>query len=424
MVTELAVHLDGQLCGVVTQSAGGDVTFRYDEPWRRSPSPTPLSLSMPLAAATHRKRVVLPFLRGLLTDNAEALEATARRFGVSRANPVALLERVGADVAGSVQITGPGSSPEDATGSRDLVTPVSDAAVGTMLRHAVSEYAEGVPWSDAVGRFSLAGAQPKIALHRLDDGWGTPREATPTTHILKPVAGAARRIDVVEQLTMRAAHHLGNDVAESELVEIDGLDVYVTRRYDRELVEGTWRRLHQEDLCQALAVSPDKKYQHRDGGPGLAAVAGLARSLPREADRRELAATFYRAVVFNVVAGCTDAHAKNYSVLLDGDHVSLAPLYDLVTYAPYWDRASRIDSAMHVGGEYSLARIGAGDLVDAGRSFGLGREEATEVVEGVRRGLVAAFEQAVDGLREDVRLSSGIVDDVMAGVRALPLVHG
>jgi serine/threonine-protein kinase HipA len=62
--------------------------------------------------------------------------------------------------------------------------------------------------------------------------------------------------------------------------------------------------------------------------------------------------------------------------------------------------------------------------VDAGRAFGVGREEAAEVVEGVRRGLVGAFEQAVDGLREDVRRSSGIVDDVVAGVRALPLVHG
>ena len=120
-----------------------------------------------------------------------------------------------------------------------------------MLEHVVSEYAEGTPYYDG--------------------------------------AGPIRRIDVVEQMTMHAADYLGLDAAKSELLTIDGWDVFVTERYDRALVDGRWRRLHHEDFAQAQSVSPNNRYQHRDGGPGLADIARLIRSLPYEpADRSEV----------------------------------------------------------------------------------------------------------------------------------------
>lgn len=223
-------------------------------------------------------------------------------------------------------------------------------------------------------------------------------------------------------MTMHAAARLGNEVAASELVQIDGWDVFVTERYDRAVIDGRWRRLHQEDLCQALSVSPDKKYQHRDGGPGLADIARLIRSLPFASDRRTIGGRFYRAFVFNVVAGCTDAHAKNYSLMLDGASVSLAPLYDLASYAAYWDGEARLDSAMNVGGEYSLHRIGVESLVAVGKQFGVTSDAAT-IVNDVRTGLLDAFESAracVDGRSSDVL---GVADDLMSGLRLLPLVE-
>lgn len=118
-------------------------------------------------------------------------------------------------------------------------------------------------------------------------------------------------------MTMHAARLLGNRVASSELMRIGDWDVLVSERYDRASVNGQWRRLHQEDLCQALSVPPSKKYQRLDGGPGIADIAGLVRSLPLTADRRSTGTAFYRALVFNVIAGCTDAHAKNYSLMLE-----------------------------------------------------------------------------------------------------------
>lgn len=419
---KLDLYLDGILCGTVEQSSSGNLTFDYDEAYRTTPGVTPLSLSMPLAATSHKKRAILPFLQGLLPDNDDALRAMATRFSVSANSPFALLEHVGTDVAGAVQLVPKGTPAPDRTGTRGRVRAVSNREIATLLEQTVLEYTEGAPYFTEVGRFGLAGAQPKIALHEMPDGgWGVPEDATPTTHILKPAVGSFRRVDVVETLTMRAAELLGNEVAQSALVRIEGWNVFVTRRYDRELHNGTWRRLHQEDLCQALGVPPDKKYQHRYGGPGLADIARLIRSLPFEADRASVGERFYRAFVFNVLAGCTDAHAKNYSLLLDGPSVRLAPLYDLASYAAYWDGRVRLNSAMSVGGEYGLEHIGIEALVAAGQKLSVG-SDAREIVETTRARMLGAFESAraeLEALGPEVR---EVAAGLLRGLRLFPLL--
>lgn len=423
MVTELVVYLDGERCGTVEQTTTGNVTFEYDEEYRLRPGATPLSLSMPLAAATHRKRAILPYLQGLLPDSEEALNAIARRYAVSTRSPFALLKHVGADVAGAVQIVSPEAEPSDAIGARGTSRVVDDTEIGTMLKQVLDEYADGVPYIGSVGNFSLAGAQPKIALFKSKQGrWAIPEGATPTTHIFKPVAGTIRRIDVVEQMTMAAARILGCNVAASSLQTFDGVDVFVTERYDRTFEKGHWRRLHQEDFCQSLSVPPDKKYQHRDGGPGLAKIATHIRSLPFEEDRQAVGLEFYRAFVFNVVAGCTDAHAKNYSLMLHGEHVRLAPLYDLVTYAPYWDGSARLNIAMSVKGEYALDHIKSESLIAAGKQFGVGHG-AAEIVRSMRADMVDAFDAARNSLNSSAPEVQEIANDLMVGLKRMPLLN-
>ncbi|PRB40659.1 phosphatidylinositol kinase [Arthrobacter sp. MYb23] len=419
----LDVFMDGIPCGRVEQTPTGNLTFRYSPEYQAVPDATPLSLSMPLAATSHKKRAVLPFLQGLLPDSDGALRTIARRFGISPSNPFAILEHIGADVAGALQFMQPDTESPDGTLSRSTVKPVTESDVAGMLDHVVAEYEDGTPYNDAAGRFSLAGAQPKIALHQLPNGgWGVPSDATPTTHILKPAAGNFNRLDVVEQLTMRAAALLGLEVAASELTTIGDWDVFVTRRYDRRLNGGTWHRIHQEDLCQALSVSPAKKYQHRDGGPGVSDIAPLARSFPLEEDRRIAGEALYRAFVFNTVAGCTDAHAKNYSVLLHGSSVHVAPLYDLATYAPYWDGESGIDLAMSVKGEYRLQRISKQMLISTGVQFGVPVDVAEDIVAHFSGHMVEAFDAARDELQGRMGSLPKVADDAASNVRKLPLI--
>ena len=91
--------------------------------------------------------------------------------------------------------------------------------------------------------------------------------------------------------------------------------------------DGTLHRLHQEDFCQALGYPDGLKYE-ASGGPGLAACAALVRKL---ALGPVAVQGLLDWVVFNVLIGNADAHAKNLSLLCDRvGQRRLAPLYDLV----------------------------------------------------------------------------------------------
>jgi serine/threonine-protein kinase HipA len=422
VVKTLDVYLGGVLCGVVEQTSSGNLSFRYDEAYRITPEATPLSLSMPLVASHHPKRSVLPFLEGLLPDSALALSAIATTFGVSPRNPFALLSHIGRDVAGALVFVPPGSDPPLPLPPLPRYRVVDDNEVGAMLRASITRYELGVDGQGAPGQFSLAGAQPKIVLFKSGDGWAVPEDDTPTTHILKPVAGAMRKIDVVEYLTTSAAARLGNTVARSSLTSIDGIDVFVSERYDRVVRDGVVTRVHQEDLCQALAVSPGKKYQRQDGGPGVRDIARLLASFPLEDDRIAAMRAFYKAIVFNVIAGCTDAHAKNYSLLLRGNSVTLAPLYDLVSFAAYWDGQSRIYSAMSIEGEYSIEKISPTQLITTGKLFGLD-DEAESIVEEAMSGMLGAFSDSRDELLDVYPEARPTADAMVRNVEKLPLVR-
>ena len=112
--------------------------------------------------------------------------------------------------------------------------------------------------------------------------------------------------------------------------------------------------MHQEDLCQAFGLPPNLKYQ-ADGGPSPQRVARLLRmalpALAAERAVRDLA----DALVWNWIIAGTDAHAKNYSLLLAGDSVRLAPFYDIASALPYDDMPiQKLRLAMKFGGHYAL----------------------------------------------------------------------
>ena len=77
-------------------------------------------------------------------------------------------------------------------------------------------------------------------------------------------------------------------------------------------------RVHQEDLCQALAVKPTLKYEN-EGGPGVTAtLVSLLRAHPLERKRRGPRYVRRCAPLLNWLIAGTDGHAKNYSILIGG----------------------------------------------------------------------------------------------------------
>jgi serine/threonine-protein kinase HipA len=111
--------------------------------------------------------------------------------------------------------------------------------------------------------------------------------------------------------------------------------------------------------------------------------------------------------------------------MLDKRSVQLAPLYDLLSYAAYWDGSAPLDSSMSIGGEYWLNKISAAKLETAGAVFGVEKAEAAEIVETTRKGVLSAFDTARTEMSDRLgAVGLDVADDLMRGLRELPLVIG
>jgi len=208
------------------------------------------------------------------------------------------------------------------------------------------------------GQFSLAGAQPKTALLFLNGRWGLPSGRVPTTHILKPPTGEFDGHAENEHFCLELARALGFAVPNSRVMRFEDQIAIVVERYDRvQVARAAFQRIHQEDICQALAIPPTRKYES-EGGPGVRQTVELLRTYSTKSE--EDIETFLDAVALNWLIAGTDAHAKNYAVLIGaGGSVRLAPLYDLASVLPYPDfDLRRVRMAMKIGGEYRLHDIG------------------------------------------------------------------
>ena len=352
MTDGLLVLMGDRIGGKLTRGRDRRLTFAYEEDYRATPDATPLSVSMPIQVRQHDDRTVTPWLWGLLPDNDRVLRRWAERFHVSPNSPFALLATpVGLDCAGAVRFVA--EQHLDAALARPgSVRWLTDVEIGDRLRELRRDTTAWLG-ADFTGRFSLAGAQAKTALVCVNRRWGLPEGSAATSHIVKPAIAGFDDHDLNEHLCMRAAAHAGLAVAPTVLAVFDGEYAVVVERYDRvERDDGMRLRLHQEDVCQALGHHPSAKYQS-DGGPAPRDIAALLRRVmtPRAADGAVW--QFLDALVWNWIIGGTDAHAKNYSLVLHADEIRLAPLYDIASGLPYaHERDLRL--AMKLGDDYRL----------------------------------------------------------------------
>jgi serine/threonine-protein kinase HipA len=352
---QLIALLSGRTAGIVTRDRNGRLKFVYEEDWRGAEGAYPLSLSMPLTATEHGHRYIEAFLWGLLPDNAQVLDRWARRFQVSARNPFALMSHVGEDCAGAVQFVRPDRLNEITGQGPADIEWLNEADIAQRLRTLRVDHAAWRSPSDT-GQFSLAGAQPKTALLFENGRWGVPSGRTPTTHILKPPTGEFDGHAENEHVCLQLASELGLVTANSAVMRFKDEVVIVIERYDRQRADGHILRVHQEDLCQALAILPTSKYEN-EGGPSVKTSIELIRTVSTSPHTD--AQSFVDAIAFNWIIGGTDAHAKNYSLLLGAEgRARLAPLYDIASILPYDFDLQRVRLAMKIGGKYRLRDIG------------------------------------------------------------------
>jgi serine/threonine-protein kinase HipA len=352
MTDTLAVILGDALAGTLTRLPGGRLRFDYEDDYRDASNATPLSVSMPVTVRSHSDGAISPWLWGLLPDNQAVLERWARDFHASASSTFSLLATpIGRDCPGAVRFVAPDQA-DEVIGSTGTVTWLLEEEVAQRLRELRED---STAWlgREFTGQFSLSGAQAKTALLYADGRWGVPFGSAATSHILKPAVAGLDDHDLNEHLCLEAAGRAGLVVARTRVMRFGDESAIVVDRYDRRSADGRLVRVHQEDMAQALGIHPARKYQNQ-GGPGPREIARLLRGVmpPRIAD--EAVWRFFDALAWNWLIAGTDAHAKNYSFLLAGGEVRLAPLYDVASALPYGTHERKLRFAMKLGGDYRV----------------------------------------------------------------------
>jgi serine/threonine-protein kinase HipA len=406
MTGELVALLDGKEVGRVSRDARGRLTFVYADEWRKAPDAYPLSLSMPLGAKEHGRSVIEAFLWGLLPDNEQVLSRWAAKFQVSARNVFALISHVGEDCAGAVQFVTPDRLSAMRSGKEDKVEWLDESDIAKRLQTLRADHAAWRLPRDT-GQFSLAGAQPKTALLLQNGRWGIPSGRLPTTHILKPPTGQFDGHAENEHICLMLARGFGLPTAQSKVMRFKDEIAIVIERYDRQHKGNDIVRIHQEDICQARGIMPTKKYQN-EGGPSAFDIVELLRTY--STDRQDDLNTFVAALGFNWLIAGTDAHAKNFSLLLGDRRVRLAPLYDVASILPYDEFDLRkVKLAMKIGGEYKLSQIGLHQWQKFARETRVEADELIELLASMAKQLPDEVNAARTRAREE-GLNAAIVE--------------
>ncbi|MBT9588049.1 HipA domain-containing protein [bacterium] len=330
--------MNGEPVGSWQLNANHQDQFLYQSSWLQLPGSRPLSLSMPMRGPAYRGGVVTSFFDNLLPDLPAMRTRLAARLGVKSSAPWDILSELGRDCAGAIQLI-----PEHIPRAPQRVS-------GVPLRpETLGKFLKIVPRTPILRclrhhfRVALAGVQEKTALLFYQGQWRMPTHSTPTTHIFK--------LDNAEneylcQLILKA---YGIPTVNSQLHSVGALAV---ERFDRRWSSDGTRllRIPTEDMCQALAVPSQQRYQ-RDGGPGIKQIMDL---LLGSAQANQDRLDFFRTQIVYWLLAALDGHAKNFSIFVEaGGRFRLAPRYDVVSSYPNANQ----DMAMAVDGQYAWDQI-------------------------------------------------------------------
>jgi len=356
----LGVYWDSEEVGRLERvdERSREYSFRYTQESR------PISLSLPLGQQRFSPAESRPFFEALLPEGA-VRDQIASQLKIAASDSFGLLAELGRDCAGALQIVD-AKRMSEVPSVRWLDDVELNALIAELPRHPL-----GMRDEDEHLRLSLAGVQHKAVLIRDGSGrFGKPLDGMPSSHILKPELPDSKyeALATNEYFCMRLAARCGLSTAAVELMTTAGRPCLVVERFDRELLTWPHRRLHQEDLCQALGLTPDFKYQ-KEGWqlPSYRALADLLDQYSPWPGLDRLAGA--QAAVFHFLVGNADAHAKNISLMHVPDGVRLAPLYDVVCTAAYPELSTEL--ALSIGDELDPDAITSIHWSDLAIDFGL-----------------------------------------------------
>lgn len=380
------IWLPGRTAPVVAgrlAPAAGGLRFNYGKSYLERPDAIPLYLpELPL------KTGLLPLLPGLVMPGClrdASPDAWGRRVIINH-----LLGRAGREVDTAVfsELTYLLESGSDRIGALDFQASPTEyaprlaeqAELGQLLE-AAGRVEKGLPLPPELeGALlhgtSIGGARPKALL---DDGERKYVAKFSSSTDLYSVVKA-------EFVAMRLAALLGLEVAPVQLVEVAGRDVLLVERFDRYKVAGGWQR---KAVVSALTILELDEMMARYAGYEQLAEVVRHRFAAPGAALREL----FGRLVFNVLCGNTDDHARNHAAFWDGERLRLTPAYDICPQARGGNEATQ---AMLIHGENRLSRLAV--CIAAAPQFLLAEDEARAIInrqiEGIKEHWDAVCDQA------------------------------
>jgi serine/threonine-protein kinase HipA len=232
-----------------------------------------------------------------------------------------------------------------------------------------------------------------------------PSFSIPSAVILKPEPSAWPGLVDLESWGLAVLRAAGVPIPDWSIEVFEGIRTLVVHRYDREPdADLEHRRIHQEDLCMALAVRPTEKYatsqRSRTALSHLASVVYENSATPDE-DMQ----AFVTILVVNVAIGNADAHARNLSLLhLPDGSVRLAPAYDVIPTYHYPSHARHL--AQPVDRDVLLPESVTGAHLRA--------EVASWGIPGIEAALNASYERVEQAIGKiDLPLSSSPLEELL-----------
>jgi serine/threonine-protein kinase HipA len=240
-----------------------------------------------------------------------------------------------------------------------------EASVASLeeLQAATALVEKGAPLTPELGRAllhgsSIGGARPKTLI------------ASESKKFVAKFSSQNDLYNVVkaEFIATRLAQKAGVAAASVSLERAAGKDVLLVERFDRQKADDGWRRRAMVSALTLLDL--DELMAHYASYEDLATIIRHRFVSPKKT-LKEL----FARMVFNILCGNTDDHARNHAAFWNGTELSLTPAYDICPQARAGGEASQ---AMLIVGEQRSSQIAV--CLKSAHLFLLDVDEATDLV--------------------------------------------
>jgi serine/threonine-protein kinase HipA len=371
---------DGEITPVLVgmiHEQGGETSFAYDAGYLDLPAAVPLYADLPLQRGRQRPLTGLKVpgcINDSWPDGWAKVVIERRRLDAGRTtgelHPFEYLRESGSDRIGALDYS---DAPEWIHGGETHATL-------DQLQKAASLVEAGEPLDpELAAALNQATASGGMRPKALISGNGQ--------HFIAKLSSRSdqRPVTNLEAVAMDLAGRAGIDVARAELVRAEGRDVLLVERFDRTPSGG---RLMVVSAATILGLDPYL-------GARYATYPDLADHLRATSvdagDAREL----FARIIFSVIVGNTDDHARNHAAIWNGRQLKLAPAYDI---CPQPRSGGETQQAMAIGRDgYKAANL-AGCVMRA-FDYGLDEREAIEIAERQVDVVTSQWDDAADRAR-------------------------